>query len=563
MSEDYEVEDILKAKAYKRGRKLAWKYFVKWKDYDHSDNTWEPPASFLGSADRAIEQFWQRVDLHGRDLNTPDDFKQGEEILPRDLSSRRGQPPSEKRASSSRRVPAARRASSNESQPPSRATTTRKRGRAVDVETPVQNKRKRPSPEKTRSEKAVEKLLIPNTRDKPPSSPSVPDSEDEVLLTYSTSTLFSPKGKAASTGSLFGDNDHDGAENDMVVDPPETSGPKLPAHRHRAANPSVKRLGSETFEDSLKGAISAKAKALGATAASSSRQGKPGPGRSSQGARNSSVLTFEKGGLKTVRRKNRPLPTKEEDLLQDTLEVANQVGSEGAPIDSVGFDTVNALDGSITHVTIPIVAPAPTGEQLLELAGLNQEEAEALEDFVDDQEGALVEAPVAPESPSISSPSVVFSPSAPIGSTSASASAPKGAWSWPMKTIFGSFSIRSTSADTKPMDEGSSSLPSPVRLKLDTSLTIPIVVKDITPPTSIPSSSLEEILSEWREGLPGKLYNEQAALSLLEAVDTGGSAARIALPDSCSEQDKEAFTSFHSRLTGGNLVRYVVHLHTA
>jgi hypothetical protein len=54
--EEYEVEAILKSR--KRGR--GFQYLVKWKDYPHSDNTWEP-ARNLTSAKQLLNDFKRRT----------------------------------------------------------------------------------------------------------------------------------------------------------------------------------------------------------------------------------------------------------------------------------------------------------------------------------------------------------------------------------------------------------------------------------------------------------------------------------------------------------------------
>ncbi|KAH8116800.1 hypothetical protein DFH11DRAFT_1132613 [Phellopilus nigrolimitatus] len=81
---DYEVERILKAVvSYKHGRKIQWKYYVKWKGYNDKDNTWEPSESFDQSP-ALIRNFWKKVDTEGREVTSARSFKRGEELFPRD-----------------------------------------------------------------------------------------------------------------------------------------------------------------------------------------------------------------------------------------------------------------------------------------------------------------------------------------------------------------------------------------------------------------------------------------------------------------------------------------------
>ncbi|TBU65827.1 hypothetical protein BD310DRAFT_1034097 [Dichomitus squalens] len=80
---EYEVESILRAKVEggKRGRK-AWSYLVKWKNYGHEDNTWEPTTSFGDGSEHFIDEFWSRIDVQGRDITNLRDFSVGEEFFP-------------------------------------------------------------------------------------------------------------------------------------------------------------------------------------------------------------------------------------------------------------------------------------------------------------------------------------------------------------------------------------------------------------------------------------------------------------------------------------------------
>lgn len=147
----------------------------------------------------------------------------------------------------------------------------------------------------------------------------------------------------------------------------------LPSHRARTANPLVKMV--DDFA-ALDGAISVKARLQGRNGTSSEtpvagpsssptrKSGrKPGPGRSSAGivAKNtSSLLTFEKGALKTVKGKF-TAPVEEEDKAE---------GSSG---------------------DVPMIpAVPPTSDELLRLGGFDVSAAEALDDFEDETSPAEV-----------------------------------------------------------------------------------------------------------------------------------------------------------------------------
>lgn len=159
--------------------------------------------------------------------------------------------------------------------------------------------------------------------------------------------------------------------------PSDTSPNSVPFHRARAANPLVRMV--DDFNP-VEGGIAAKARlggrneeqvsaAAGPSSPSSSRRSKPGPGRSSPGMlkkNKSSLLTFENGELKSKKGKYIP---------PDRNEVQTGEGSS----DLLGDD--GAIPGlSINDTTSSTV---PTGQELLELAGLDAQDASALEDFED------------------------------------------------------------------------------------------------------------------------------------------------------------------------------------
>lgn len=56
MSQEYEVEEIVQSKEEDGVRE----FLVKWKDYPHDNNTWEPECN-LGNASAAIARFWEEL----------------------------------------------------------------------------------------------------------------------------------------------------------------------------------------------------------------------------------------------------------------------------------------------------------------------------------------------------------------------------------------------------------------------------------------------------------------------------------------------------------------------
>ena len=138
----------------------------------------------------------------------------------------------------------------------------------------------------------------------------------------------------------------------------------VPAHRRRQQKPLVK-----LFEDpdlqTQEGQLASKAKAIARNPSEpfskpSTSKSRPGPGRSSSGmVRKPTLLTATKGTLTSVRastrRKSNPKPEAEE------------------------------LDPTPPPIDEPLISPEPqeppTGKELLSMAGLDVQDAEALPDF--------------------------------------------------------------------------------------------------------------------------------------------------------------------------------------
>jgi hypothetical protein len=100
---------------------------------------------------------------------------------------------------------------------------------------------------------------------------------------------------------------------------------------------------------------------------------------------------------------------------------------------------------------------------------------------------------------------------------------------------------------------GNHRIPStPSSLNLDSSLSIPILLTATSPSPS--GSPIEFIVGQG--GPSGKFYQQQAALSLLDTLRTGGPSAKIALDTNATDDQQEHFQRFHSRLQSGDLVRF-------
>ncbi|KAG1891116.1 hypothetical protein F4604DRAFT_1704350 [Suillus subluteus] len=78
---EYEVESVTKARVdAKRGKKIIWKYHVKWKGYSWDDSTWEPERSFTYGSKHFLKTFWAHALTRGRDHTNPLLFETGEEV---------------------------------------------------------------------------------------------------------------------------------------------------------------------------------------------------------------------------------------------------------------------------------------------------------------------------------------------------------------------------------------------------------------------------------------------------------------------------------------------------
>ena len=162
---------------------------------------------------------------------------------------------------------------------------------------------------------------------------------------------------------------------------------KVPILRNRLAEPRVKMVDDPNLSN-IEGTITAKAYAVARMNAESSsskstvlssdtphsdrRRSKPGPGRSSAGLQAkhvSSLLTFSKGSLKTVRGKY--------------VKEGSRVHTSDLKIRDDPPDVVE-VDNTISENPPPVPPPVPpTAEELLRLAGLNTGIADALPDYED------------------------------------------------------------------------------------------------------------------------------------------------------------------------------------
>ncbi|KAJ6547682.1 hypothetical protein B0H19DRAFT_1166897 [Mycena capillaripes] len=534
---EYEVESVTEARVAKKSKKVIWEYNVKWKGYSIDDNTWEPISSFSGSED-IIQNFWLRVDVDGRDIKNMTQFRVGETFV------QKGPP---RRNPSQRTVkPDAVASTPPASAGPSReGTRSNKRRRssppAVDLEeTPAKRTRERVSESVTRpAQEARPSRDLPRrppaktttssarsirrTKKRTPSPEVVPASEEEEE--EDVAMLVDPEPPSFEEPPAQEEPLMDESAIEAPTEPLQDKSPSLPSHRARAAKPLVKMV--DDFK-SLDGAISVKARLHGrngtsdetpvAGPSSSPRRSgrKPGPGRSSAGMLNkntSSLLTFDKGALKTVKGKFKA-PVDEED------------NAQGSSFDDSG-------------PTVP-----PTSDELLKLGGFDSKDAEALDDFEDED---VVASPVeVPESnPNQQSLTLAKNKLFPPGMAMAASFSNKVTSVWRRATIFGPLGLGSDATAETPSDS------KPFLLKLDATVTVPLDLTDVF-------QSLDTLVSE-DTGPPGKFFVDANALKLLDTIRAGGPSARAAVREDATEEQKAHYTRFRSRLDKGELVSQYQH----
>lgn len=93
-------------------------------------------------------------------------------------------------------------------------------------------------------------------------------------------------------------------------------------------------------------------------------------------------------------------------------------------------------------------------------------------------------------------------------------------------------------------------------LNLDSSVAIPISVSD-----AYVAKQLHLNQHKASQQVPGKFYEQEAALSLLAAVRATGQSALVTLGDTAAAGDKIQFDLFRKRLEDGDIVCALLYLH--
>ncbi|KAI0273724.1 hypothetical protein BC834DRAFT_855247 [Gloeopeniophorella convolvens] len=534
---EYEVETIVKAKVFMRGKKMGWKFHVKWKGYGQADNTWEPERSFEGSGDEIIQKFWDRVDTQGRDIGAVEGWTNGEEVYPTG-------PPRRRRQSSHGKG----KAPSPVDEPPPVEESPSKETRKMRAKRPLEVQEAESPPKRRRAASSRRKsgTRTPQAAPRETHTP-VPDSEEELVLLESPARL-SLNGKAI---------DGNGHTPLAVKQTPHTEntaghdvGDEAPKPKRRGRPPKSAKKANDAADagSSSLTAVAIEVDALmepptpltveeppperGAPSASSSARTTR---RVSKG-RDASLLTFskEKGGLHTMRRKK---AAKDEEAARDAVEVAELLESASAPIDSVVFTT----GSSNVEIALHNEEKVPTAAELLRLAGTESADARSLPDFEDDSHPSA--------SPTVELPDKM--PTA-ISFPESASSRPS---LWSRSTIFGPLSLGAGPSGfgaTSPSDVQSPlQAIQPFLLTLNNETAIPLALKDVS--TAATSVVHIDRIAPGSQGPPGKLYKSDAAVTLLGTLQAEGSCARLTLDGAADGKQRQAFEMFCNRLEEGGL----------
>ncbi|PFH54279.1 hypothetical protein AMATHDRAFT_53164 [Amanita thiersii Skay4041] len=584
---EYEVENVVQARIEKlRGKKLIMKFRVRWKGYTEDDDTWEPIESFSGS-EHFIDKFWQRASTGGRDYRDIGQFKLGEVFVPMgpprrkrkrdsnvheppesistatnpdsqlgnengrsfDQAQRRNDSPCESPARSLKRMRGRR---SNKS---SRSSSKDQRRDASDndvlndiSETPRRPVQTTSSPPARRSRRSSRRAIM--------SPESIPPSDDESdgpdgsLFGSPSQPLQATLDDAPTTPSLIDVDEMQNAsteENVTLQKPPVSPSPmKVPSYRQRSAKPLIKMVDDPNMM-AMDNAISVKARLMGRPTSTAAQSGvspskppavpkiRPGPGRSSAGLKKntSSLLTFEKGALKTVKGR----------YISREKETEQSPSRLGRPAQG---DTNNSTENARN-----MSPPAP--RELLALAGLEKETEDLLPSYEDSIE--LVHNELAdissdmprekeydarkhsrneakdklfPESPSMDIPTYTTT-------------------AWKRSTIFDNPLLRGSDVEEKEPDNLQSEMSHLVsfHLTLDASISIPVKISSTTP---LFSDSLAG-----KMGVPGKFYRGDSATSLIDALRTGGPSGIVVIDIAANVEHKKHWVHFCDRLASGDL----------
>jgi len=521
MEVEYEVECVVKAKVFMKGKKMGWKFYVKWKGYEHTDNTWEPFKSFESCGEEIIQRFWDRVDTKDRDVDSIEGWTNGEEVYPMG-------PPRRKNKTTPKKSEQANTRSSGDEHPipggSANGTTTKRP--LEHTESQGSSKRKRASSSRRKSDTQLTR------RSRRETHPQVPDSDPEREMFMDTSPSM------AANDMLVG-LDASGQVEELDLGNPVPSSasgqpeetrrhPSLPlssrVSNHVESQPSTQTTANEINPSLLSGPHLEVDQPIELDAPQM-----PGAKNGTKGikGRNASLLTFnkKKGALETLKR-NRPV--RDSQAVADAEQVLELPEFTSAAFGSTSFHSGPSIgtplqDGDGNAAAAEQTSHDDAGTRLL------------LADYEEQDQPC-------PASPSFELPDKM--------PTSISFPEPSsgGSSPWKRSTIFGPLSTGTglPAWATSPTLDAvvSPSNPGPFLLSLDNSISVPVALKDV---------SSEANLLPGTSGPPGKLYTSLAATALLETLETGGPCARLVPGDTATVEQCRVFDALSTKLGEGGL----------
>ncbi|KAG7092569.1 hypothetical protein E1B28_008917 [Marasmius oreades] len=548
---EYEVETILCARVVKktpRSKHLVWKYNVKWKGYENpEDNTWEPTESFNGS-EHFIEAFWKKVDTGGRSVENLKLFKEGEELSP--FESRKCA--WNERGRLNKQLPSTRKPSrkSNETDkhdlPPTRSGK-RKRNSVEPVETELpttsiptsRNSRKArreqsPLESQSRLSQDVEEGRVSLSENDSNSEEKL-TSSDEKPPRYRNGKNLTPSAECTQSAeqSAFPDMP------DHQTQPSNAS--RVPAHRIRAANPLVKMIDGDI---NMEGAISTKAR-LFAGLSSGGPHSSPSP-QSQQRHQFDSLRTKSQRSTLFTAQKGKFSSLKGKQSVHNEAQGRNRPpgGDPSATSSSHHTPVLESPDEPVT---------ASRSGELLQLAG-QEGNAEDLEDYEEDVTESHTaiggSESIFQQSPALAKgklfPSKLTTASQSIGNAISAA--------WKKSTIFGPLASGSYQPQPTVHDTGGDLRSPTFILNLDVTISLP--VSFITPTTPSPAGP-HLVVPIHSNSPPGKFYDKESALEVLNTLRTGGPCAIVNHDPQCSETQKDIFHQFSERLSKNELACFI------
>ncbi|KAM5535164.1 hypothetical protein V8D89_011100 [Ganoderma adspersum] len=352
-----------------------------------------------------------------------------------------------------------------------------------------------------------------------------------------------------------------------------SSAPALPAHRLRAANPRVKVTDDPHLTDvngpdaiEVKARFMKRAATNGADQASGSGRravvsgSKAGPGRSSATLfpeNNTTRLMVQKGVLTSVKPKMTSKAASEEAASGDaSMEIDGPVFDFGDVPDS-------GPSGQLDVEPEPEPEPeaAPTGQELLNVAGMDDKTVQDLPDFEEDAEGE-VDAQSAPDA---EVEVTEVEPPRAFGSISAGGGQPVDTPSvqtkpltfasrvgmWSQSTIFGplTLGLQGRSQGENGLTEASLAAKRyAFHLNLDSAVSVPIALKDV-----YASHTFLDGLDATARNPTGKFYKDDHAIALVDTLKAKASYARVTAGEAATDDHKEHLERFISRLQNGEL----------